>query len=69
LAQDENLEHGLVTKARGGNPPERIDHRQEHRADLCPDCGGPLNRCSETRTRFVEDIPEIKPVVTVEMSI
>ena len=44
--------------------PQRIDHRQEHRADLCPDCGGPLNRCSETRTRFVEDIPEIKPVVT-----
>ena len=44
--------------------PERIDHRREHRAEVCPDCGGPLNRCAETRTRFIEDIPEIKPEVT-----
>lgn len=45
-------------------PPERIDHRQEHRAKVCPDCGGPLNRCAETRTRYVEDIPVIKVEVT-----
>ena len=44
--------------------PERIDHQREHRAEVCPDCGGPLNRCAETRTRFIEDIPEIKPEVT-----
>jgi transposase len=44
--------------------PERIDWQAEHRADRCPDCGGPLNCCSETRTRYTEDIPEIKPEVT-----
>ena len=45
-------------------PPERIDHRKEHRARRCPDCNGPLKRCQETRTRYTEDIPEIQPEVT-----
>lgn len=45
-------------------PPTRIDQRETHRADVCPDCGGPLCRCTETRTRYTEDIPEIQPVVT-----
>lgn len=46
-------------------PPERVDAREEHRADSCPDCGGPLNRCEETRSRYIEDIPkDIQPVVT-----
>ena len=44
--------------------PERIDWTQEHRADRCPDCNSPLKRCSETRTRYTEDIPEVKPEVT-----
>jgi len=44
--------------------PERIDNRVEHRADRCPDCGGRLKRCDETRTRYIEDIPEIQPEVT-----
>lgn len=44
--------------------PDRVDHHEEHRADVCPDCGENLNRCSETRVRYVEDIPEIKPEVT-----
>jgi transposase len=45
--------------------PERVDDREEHRAPVCPDCGGKLKRCRETRTRYVEDIPEdIKPVTT-----
>jgi transposase len=45
--------------------PTKIDQRVEHRADVCPDCGGPLQRCQETRTRIIEDIPEIiEPVVT-----
>lgn len=39
-------------------PPARIDRRVEHRAEACPDCGGALQRCAETRTRYVEDIPE-----------
>ena len=45
-------------------PPERIKHRKEHRARVCPDCGGRLKRCAETRTRYIEDIPEIEPEVT-----
>ena len=45
--------------------PDHVDQHEDHRADCCPDCGGPLNRCTETRTRYTEDIPEdIKPVVT-----
>jgi transposase len=44
--------------------PERIDWQTDHRADRCPDCGGRLNRCAETRTRYTEDIPQIEPEVT-----
>lgn len=45
--------------------PARIDRQVEHRAEACPECGGALNYCAETRTRYVEDIPEdIKPEVT-----
>ncbi len=28
--------------------PQRIDHYEEHRLDVCPDCGGELQRCSRT---------------------
>jgi transposase len=45
--------------------PEHFDETREHRAAACPDCGGALNRCAETRQRFVEDIPEdLRPKVT-----
>lgn len=45
--------------------PERIDRRVEHRLASCPDCGGKLQRCTRSRTRIIEDIPEeITPVVT-----
>jgi transposase len=44
--------------------PERIDRRKEHRAACCPECGGPLTRCQQTRTRYTEDIPEVQPEVT-----
>jgi transposase len=44
--------------------PARVDRQVEHRAEVCPRCGGPLCRCQETRTRYTEDIPEIQPVVT-----
>lgn len=44
--------------------PDHVDWEMEHQADCCPDCGGPLNRCSETRTRYTEDIPDIQPEVT-----
>ena len=45
--------------------PERIDWQAEHRADHCPDCGGRLKRCAETRQRYTEDIPDIAPEVTL----
>src|SRR5262249_30752576 len=45
--------------------PSKIDRHQEHRAEACPECGGPLQRCRQSRTRVIEDIPEIiEPVVT-----
>ena len=46
------------------NPPERIDRKVTHRAKRCPDCGGKLRRCNDTRTRYTEDIPDIQPEVT-----
>lgn len=46
-------------------PPEQIDERKKHRAECCPHCAGKLHRCSQTRTRYTEDIPAgIQPVVT-----
>jgi hypothetical protein len=45
--------------------PARIDCRQEHTLQECPDCKGPLARCRSQRTRLIEDIPQdILPVVT-----
>jgi len=45
--------------------PERIDRTVEHRADSCPDCGGELKKCSGSRERFIEDIPDRVQVETV----
>ena len=46
-------------------PPAQIDRCEDHRAPCCPHCQGSLNRCEETRTRYIEDIPEgITPIVT-----
>ncbi len=56
--------------AKDGHPgsrrrvPDRIDRRETHKLPCCPDCGGRLKRTGDTRTRYVEDIPEIQPVVT-----
>jgi hypothetical protein len=45
--------------------PATIDARQAHRLAACPCCAGPLQRCTRTRTRVIEDIPEqIRPVAT-----
>ena len=46
--------------------PQRIDRTVEHRADSCPDCGGKLKKCSGTRQRMIEDIPEAVRVETVK---
>lgn len=44
--------------------PDRVDRQQDHRADNCPDCGGKLRRCAETRIRYTEDIADTHPEVT-----
>ena len=36
--------------------PQRIDRQEDHRLEVCPGCGGPLQRCQRTRTRTIEDI-------------
>ena len=45
--------------------PVKIDARKTHRLKCCPHCEGKLQRCERSRTRIIEDIPEvIEPVVT-----
>ena len=44
--------------------PERIDWEETHKLPCCPDCGGRLKRTGDTRTRYVEDIPQVEPEVT-----
>ena len=45
--------------------PVKIDERKTHRLKCCPHCSGKLQRCNRSRTRIIEDIPEvIEPVVT-----
>jgi hypothetical protein len=45
--------------------PQRVDRHEGHRLDVCPDCGGNLQRCHRKRTRTVEDIlQDLKTVVT-----
>lgn len=51
-------------RGRRRTKPKRIDKRVEHRAENCPDCGGSLNRCAESRKRIIEDIPDAQPEVT-----
>jgi transposase len=38
--------------------PQRIDRRQEHHAECCPDCHGPVQPTRQQRTRTVEDLAE-----------
>ena len=58
---------GHVGSRRGA--PDHVDNHEEYRAETCPDCGGPLNRCNETRTRYTEDIPEDNRVECTEHTI
>jgi transposase len=46
-------------------PPAKVDAQVEHRLDVCPCCGGELQRCRRRRQRLIEDIPQdITPLVT-----
>ena len=49
--------------------PDRIDRHEEHRAESCPDCGGPLQRCRRTRTHTIEDILEDLRTEVVEHTV
>jgi transposase len=49
--------------------PQRIDRREDHRLDVCPDCGGPLQQCKRKRTRTIEDILEDMRTEVVEHTI
>lgn len=43
----------------------KIHHWADHRVPCCPDCGGAVSPVpSRTRTRVIEDIPQVEPVVT-----
>ena len=45
--------------------PTKIDQRKTHRLECCPHCSSKLQHCQQSRTRIIEDIPEvIEPVVT-----
>jgi hypothetical protein len=45
--------------------PVRMDRREEHKLDRCRRCGKELTpEPTRTRTRIIEDIPEVQPQVT-----
>lgn len=44
--------------------PEHIDKQAEHQLDNCPHCQTPLKKPIKTRKRYIEDLPQVQPVVT-----
>ena len=44
--------------------PEVIDEVIEHKLSCCPNCHGVLSASTDTRSRYIEDIPPIKPHVS-----
>jgi len=44
--------------------PLKINNVVEHTLTCCPDCQGPLSEGKATRSRYIEDIPPIEPLVT-----
>jgi transposase len=49
--------------------PDHVDHREQHRASHCPDCGGTLKKCNVSRQRYIEDIPQDVHVEITEHTI
>jgi len=44
--------------------PDQIDEYKEHSLSACPHCDTPVNDPVESRKRYVEEIPPVKPMVT-----
>jgi len=44
--------------------PERVDFIKKASIKICPHCEGKLSNVQEIRTRYVEDIPEVRTVIT-----
>jgi len=38
--------------------PDHVDHKEQHRASHCPDCGSRLKKGNVSRKRYIEDIPQ-----------
>lgn len=49
--------------------PQEVDQRQEHRLEVCPGCGGELQRCGRKRTRTIEDLRETLRTIVTEHTI
>ena len=45
-------------------PPPRIDVREEHRLERCPECDGPVAPTKSSRTRIIEDIEQARATIT-----
>ena len=44
--------------------PERIDKTEEHKLEICPDCGCPVSNTQEIRERIIEDIEQPRTLNT-----
>ena len=44
--------------------PDHIDKQVEHNLETCPHCQTPLRKPITNRSRYIEDIPQVQPVVT-----
>jgi transposase len=44
--------------------PTHIDKHEHHSLDCCPECGSTEVTVHEITTRYVEELPEVKPIVT-----
>ena len=57
--------HGHAGRRRAS--PERVDEVKEHTLETCPCCGEALGAAFDERDRITEDIPEVKPVITMHI--
>jgi len=44
--------------------PDHIDKQVDHLLETCPHCQTPLKQCISRRPRYIEDLPQVQPVVT-----